>query len=73
MSDEVLQVRDLRVYYHTPSGPVKAVDGIDFSFVLVGPGAYRWPRARQFVAAHLRAPRQVAALRLGIQLLAGLG
>ena len=48
-------------------------DGIDFSFVLVGPGAYRWPRARQFVAAHLRAPRQVAALRLGIQLLAGLG
>jgi peptide/nickel transport system ATP-binding protein len=29
--EEVLQVRDLRVYYHTPSGPVKAVDGIDFS------------------------------------------
>lgn len=33
MSDEVLQVRDLRVYYHTPSGPVKAVDGIDFSLI----------------------------------------
>lgn len=31
MTDEVLQVRDLRVYYHTPSGPVKAVDGVDFS------------------------------------------
>lgn len=31
MTDTVLQVRDLRVYYHTPSGPVKAVDGVDFS------------------------------------------
>src|SRR5438094_9567500 len=31
MTDEVLQVSDLRVYYHTPSGPVKAVDGVDFS------------------------------------------
>lgn len=31
MSDDVLQVRDLRVYYHTPSGPVKAVDGVDFT------------------------------------------
>lgn len=31
MTDEILQVRDLRVYYHTPSGPVKAVDGVDFS------------------------------------------
>jgi oligopeptide/dipeptide ABC transporter ATP-binding protein len=29
--DELLQVRDLRVYYHTPSGPVKAVDGVDFT------------------------------------------
>ncbi len=26
----MLHVRDLRVYYHTPSGPVKAVDGVDF-------------------------------------------
>ena len=33
MTDEVLQIRDLRVYYHTPSGPVKAVDGIDFSLM----------------------------------------
>jgi len=31
VTDEILQVRDLRVYYHTPSGPVKAVDGVDFS------------------------------------------
>ena len=28
--DAVLSVRDLRVFYHTPSGPVKAVDGVDF-------------------------------------------
>src|SRR3712207_5173945 len=26
----VLQVRDLRVYYHTPRGAVKAVDGVTF-------------------------------------------
>jgi peptide/nickel transport system ATP-binding protein len=31
--DQVLQVRDLRVYYHTPAGPVKAVDGIDFALL----------------------------------------
>jgi peptide/nickel transport system ATP-binding protein len=29
--DYVLQVRDLRVHYHTPRGPVKAVDGVSFS------------------------------------------
>jgi peptide/nickel transport system ATP-binding protein len=27
----ILQVRDLRVYYHTPLGPAKAVDGVSFS------------------------------------------
>jgi peptide/nickel transport system ATP-binding protein len=31
VTDDILQVRDLRVYYHTPAGPVKAVDGVDFS------------------------------------------
>lgn len=30
-SAPILQVRDLRVYYHTPLGPVKAVDGVSFS------------------------------------------
>jgi peptide/nickel transport system ATP-binding protein len=29
--EAILQVRDLRVYYHTPAGPVKAVDGVDFT------------------------------------------
>jgi peptide/nickel transport system ATP-binding protein len=29
--EDVLQVQDLRVYYHTASGPVKAVDGVNFS------------------------------------------
>jgi peptide/nickel transport system ATP-binding protein len=28
---EVLRVRDLRVYYYTPRGPVKAVNGVTFS------------------------------------------
>src|SRR5207253_5577485 len=31
VNQDVLEVRGLRVYYHTPSGPVKAVDGVDFS------------------------------------------
>ena len=26
----VLDVKNLKVYYHTPRGPVKAVDGVDF-------------------------------------------
>jgi peptide/nickel transport system ATP-binding protein len=30
MSDPVLQVRDLRVHYHTPAGIVKAVNGVSF-------------------------------------------
>src|SRR5205814_9175441 len=29
-SRPVLDVNDLKVYYHTPRGPVKAVDGVDF-------------------------------------------
>ena len=32
---DLLQVRDLRVYYHTPRGAAKAVDGVSFS---LGPG-----------------------------------
>jgi peptide/nickel transport system ATP-binding protein len=30
---EVLQVEDLRVWYHTPRGPVKAVDGVTFGLL----------------------------------------
>jgi oligopeptide/dipeptide ABC transporter ATP-binding protein len=31
MTTAVLEVKDLRVYYHTRFGPVKAVDGVSFS------------------------------------------
>ncbi|MFN8525683.1 MAG: ABC transporter ATP-binding protein [Chloroflexota bacterium] len=31
MEPDVLQVKDLKVYYHTSRGPVKAVDGVNFS------------------------------------------
>jgi peptide/nickel transport system ATP-binding protein len=31
MSEPVLRVEDLRVYYHTARGPVKAVDGVSFA------------------------------------------
>jgi len=31
LGEPVLQVHDLRVYYHTPFGSVKAVDGVDFT------------------------------------------
>jgi oligopeptide/dipeptide ABC transporter ATP-binding protein len=31
MNDEILQVKDLRVYYHTDSGLIRAVDGVTFS------------------------------------------
>ena len=30
MKPDILQVRDLRVYYHTPRGAVQAVDGVSF-------------------------------------------
>jgi peptide/nickel transport system ATP-binding protein len=33
MSSNILEVRDLRVYYHVPAGVVKAVDRINFSLL----------------------------------------
>ena len=30
MNSDILRVQDLRVYYYTPAGPVKAVDGVSF-------------------------------------------
>ena len=32
-SPEVLRVEDLKVYYHTPDGSVKAVDGVSFTLL----------------------------------------
>jgi peptide/nickel transport system ATP-binding protein len=31
VKEEILRVKDLRVYYHTPEGSVKAVDGVNFA------------------------------------------
>jgi len=33
LATDVLQVKDLRVWYHTPRGPVKAVDGVSFGIL----------------------------------------
>src|SRR5579859_3347684 len=33
MASDVLRVEDLRVWYHTPRGPVKAVDGVSFGLL----------------------------------------
>jgi peptide/nickel transport system ATP-binding protein len=33
VATDVLQVEDLRVWYHTPRGPVKAVDGVSFGLL----------------------------------------
>ncbi len=33
MAADVLRVEDLRVWYHTPRGPVKAVDGVSFGLL----------------------------------------
>jgi peptide/nickel transport system ATP-binding protein len=33
MPTDVLRVNDLRVWYHTPRGPVKAVDGVSFGLL----------------------------------------
>jgi oligopeptide/dipeptide ABC transporter ATP-binding protein len=30
LAQPILSIRDLKVYYHTPRGPVKAVDGVSF-------------------------------------------
>lgn len=31
MTSDILHVNDLQVYFHTPAGPVKAVDGVNFT------------------------------------------
>ncbi|MEZ4674775.1 MAG: ATP-binding cassette domain-containing protein [Caldilineaceae bacterium] len=31
LQESILNVNNLRVYYHTPTGPVKAVDGVSFT------------------------------------------
>ena len=33
ITTDVLRVDDLRVWYHTPRGPVKAVDGVSFGLL----------------------------------------
>ena len=40
VSDRVLEVKNLRVNYHTPRGPVQAVNGVSFFYALAN--AWGW-------------------------------
>lgn len=62
---EVLRIEDLRVYFHTPRGPAKAVDGISFSlyqgerFGLVGESGSGKTTTALAVMRMLRPPGKV--------------
>jgi peptide/nickel transport system ATP-binding protein len=64
---EVLQVKGLRVYYHTPQGPVKAVDGVSFSllegerFSLVGESGSGKSTAALAILRLIKPPGRVEA------------
>jgi oligopeptide/dipeptide ABC transporter ATP-binding protein len=74
----VLQIEDLKVYYHTPRGPVKAVDGVSFSlqpeerFGLVGESGSGKTTIALALMRMIRPPGKIEGGRVdldGIQLL----
>jgi peptide/nickel transport system ATP-binding protein len=73
VTDDVLVVQDLRVYYHTPSGTVKAVDGISFAlrrgerFGLVGESGSGKSTTAWAIMRLIKPPGQIegGSIRLG--------
>ena len=71
--ERVLEVRDLRVYYGTPAGPVRAVDGISFDvnkgerFGLVGESGCGKSSAINAILRLIRPPGRIESgeVRLG--------
>ena len=80
MSDTILRVENLHVYYETPFGPVKAVDGVSFDlkpgerFGLVGESGSGKSTTALAIMRLIKPPARIAAgtIRLENQLLSEL-